>query len=152
MVETREEKIALKQAETGTDEAMIERLVRTFYAKIQTDPVLGPIFNEKITDWEPHLNRMCEFWSSATLKSGKYNGNPLPKHTDLAIDSRFFDYWLDLFAKTAAEICPPKAAAVFKEKSRLIASSLELGVAIKNGTLPIQGERYIDENLTLPEG
>ncbi len=147
----REEKIAKKQDETGITEGMIKTLVHTFYDKIRVDPVLGPIFNAEISDWDPHLETMCKFWSSATLKSGKYKGNPLRKHLTLGIDARFFDHWLELFAKTAKEICPPKAAQVFAEKSRLIAGSLELGVAIHNGTLPKTGERYINEDLILSE-
>ena len=117
---TREEKIAHKKKVTGIDETMIDRLVRTFYEKIQIDPVLGPIFNEHISDWEPHLLKMIDFWSSATLKSGKYNGNPMIIHNPMPIDSRFFDHWLELFCATAVETCPPQAAAIFKEKSKMI--------------------------------
>lgn len=148
MKQSRAEKIAKKQQETGIDEAMIKKLVHAFYDKIRTDALLGPIFNERISDWEPHLNRMCDFWSSATLKSGRYNGNPMMKHHPLPIDGRFFDHWLELFEQTAIEICPPNAAEVFKTKSRVIAQSLELGIAIKNGILPLKGERFIDDNLT----
>ena len=149
MTDKRAEKIAIKKAETGIDEAMIEKLVHAFYAKIKIDPFLGPIFNKHITDWDPHLARMCEFWSSATLKSGKYNGNPMAKHSPLPIDSRFFDHWLEMFAQTAAEVCPPKAAEIFASKSTLIAQSLELGIAINNGSLPIKGERYVNKSLTI---
>lgn len=146
----REEKIAKKQEETGIDEVMIDTLVRTFYDKIRIDPVLGPIFNNLIDDWEPHLLKMVDFWSSATLKSGKYKGNPLIKHMPMPIDARFFDHWLELFEKTAIEVCPPKAAAVFKQKSHMIAQSLELGIAVKNNALPVKGERYINEDLAFP--
>ena len=48
---------------TGIDEAMIERLVRGFYARIREDELLGPIFAARIADWEPHLQRMFAFWS-----------------------------------------------------------------------------------------
>lgn len=147
-MESRVEKIAKKKLETGIDETMIKELVHAFYEKIRKDTLLGPIFNERITDWEPHLNRMCDFWSSATLKSGRYNGNPMMKHHPLPIDSRFFDHWLELFEQTALEVCPPKAAEVFKTKSRLIAQSLELGIAIKNGMLPLKEERFINSDLT----
>ena len=51
-------------AHTGIDEAMIERLMRRFYEKIREDALLAPIFEARIADWEPHLRRMCEFWSS----------------------------------------------------------------------------------------
>lgn len=149
---TREEKIAHNKKETGIDDVMIDKLVRAFYQKIQIDPVLGPIFNNRIDDWEPHLLKMIDFWSSATLKTGKYNGNPMIIHNQIPIDSRFFDHWLALFAKTAAEICPPGPAEIFKEKAKLIAGSLELGIAINKGSLPLKGERFIDQSLEYTEG
>lgn len=48
---------------TGIDEAMIERLVRLFYQRIQAEPVLGPIFAARVTDWEHHIAKLCAFWS-----------------------------------------------------------------------------------------
>ena len=56
---------------TGIDEAMIERLVRAFYGRIRRDPLLAPVFAERIDDWEPHLQRMCAFWSSVALLTGR---------------------------------------------------------------------------------
>lgn len=49
------------QSDTGIDEAMIERLVRGFYARVRDGEVLGPICATKIDDWEPHLRKMCAF-------------------------------------------------------------------------------------------
>ena len=59
-------------ARTGITEPLIERLVREFYAKVRADAVLAPIFEARIEDWEPHLERMCAFWSSVALMSGRY--------------------------------------------------------------------------------
>jgi hemoglobin len=42
---------------------MIERLVRGFYARVLEDAVLGSVFASRIDDWQPHLARMCAFWS-----------------------------------------------------------------------------------------
>jgi hemoglobin len=50
-------------ARTGIDEAMIERLVHSFYAKIREDALLAPVFDARIRDWDLHLQRMCAFWS-----------------------------------------------------------------------------------------
>ena len=51
-------------------EDMIETLVRTFYARIADHATLGPIFAAEIDgDWEPHLKKMCSFWSSVMLKN-----------------------------------------------------------------------------------
>lgn len=128
--------------ETGIDEAMIERLVRGFYARVQADPLLGPVFAARIADWEPHLKRMCAFWSSVALMTGRYHGQPMRMHAPLPIDAGHFDRWLALFADTARELCPPTAAAHFIERAQRIAESLELGIAVSHGVMLGKGERY----------
>lgn len=140
-------------ARTGIDEAMIERLVRAFYDKVRDDALLGPVFEERIADWEPHLQRMCAFWSSVALMSGRYHGQPMEKHMPLPVDARHFDRWLELFAKTADEVCPPAAAAHFVERANRIATSLELGIAARNGILLKKAERLRrrDAQVFLPD-
>ena len=100
----------IRQA-TGIDEAMIERLVRRFYESVRADPLIGPVFAARIADWEPHLRRMMEFWSSVALMSGRYHGQPMQKHLPLPIQADHFDRWLTLFEQAASEVCPPAAAA-----------------------------------------
>ena len=131
------------QADTGIDEAMIERLVRGFYARVRDNDVIGPIFAAKIVDWEPHLQKMCAFWSSVALISGRYHGQPMAKHLPLPIDARHFDRWLALFEETARELCPPRAAEHFVMLARRIAESLELGIAGARGILLRKGERFV---------
>jgi hemoglobin len=127
---------------TGITEAMIEHLVRGFYAKVRTDALLAPVFDAKIADWEPHLKQMCAFWSSVALMTGRYHGAPMPKHLVLPVDAAHFDRWLKLFEETARELCPPQATAHFVERARRIAASLELGVAGANGVILGVGERF----------
>ena len=129
-------------ARTGIDDAMIDRLVRTFYAKVRADPLLGAVFDERIVNWEPHLQRMCAFWSSVALMSGIYHGQPMEKHLPLPVDGRHFDRWLSLFEDTAREVCSPQAAAHFIERAHRVAESLELGMARQAGTLLMKGERF----------
>jgi len=129
------------RAETGIDEAMIERLVRSFYDRVQADPLLGPVFAARIADWEPHLRQMFAFWGSVALMSGAYHGQPMRKHLPLPVDGRHFDRWLALFEATARAECPPKAADHFIERARRIAESIEMGVASVNGIMLARGER-----------
>jgi hemoglobin len=139
----RRERITAEICErTGITEAMIERLVRGFYAKVRLDPVLAPVFDARITDWEPHLQQMCAFWSSVALMSGRYHGTPMIKHLPLPVDAVHFDRWLALFEATAREICPGEAEAHFVERARRIAASLELGIASGQGVLLAPGERF----------
>ena len=142
MTERREQVVADIAARTGITEAMIERLVRNFYTKVRSDELLGPVFEARIADWEPHLAQMCAFWSSVALMSGRYHGAPMPKHLPLPVDAEHFDRWLGLFEATAEEVCPPEAQAHFVERARRIAASLELGVAGANGVLLGMGERF----------
>ncbi|MFN3559427.1 MAG: group III truncated hemoglobin [Brevundimonas sp.] len=130
------------RTETGIDEAMIDRLVETFYARVRDDALIGPIFAERVEDWGPHLAQMKLFWSSVALSTGVYQGRPMPKHLPLPIDATHFDRWLTLFEETANVVCPPIAAAHFMERARRIAESLELGVANANSVLLGPGERY----------
>ena len=128
-------------AETGIDEAMIERLVRAFYERVQADPLIGPVFAARITDWEPHLQQMFAFWSSVALMTGRYHGAPMQKHLPLPVDGRHFDRWLALFEATARDLCPPKAADHFVERAHRIAESLELGIAGVHGVMLMKGQR-----------
>ncbi len=139
---------------TGIDEAMIARLVQAFYGKVRQDALLGPVFDERIADWEPHLRRMGAFWSSVVLLSGRYHGQPMEKHLPLPVDSRHFDRWLALFEETAHDVCPPAAAAHFLERARRIAESLELGIAGRNDMLLMKGQRLVrpDTEVFLPSG
>jgi hemoglobin len=152
-VATRDQITAEIVERTGIDDAMIDRLVRGFYARVREDALIGPIFESRIADWEPHLQRMCEFWSSVALLTGRYHGQPMPRHMPLPIDGRHFDRWLALFAETARELCPPAAAEHFIERSQRIAQSLEMGVAMQHGVLLGKGERFhreLDEDSPSP--
>lgn len=136
------------RAQTGIDEDLIERVVREFYARIRVDALLGPIFEERIEEWEPHLQRMCAFWSSVALMTGTYHGQPMQKHLPLPVDAVHFDRWLELFEATTVDLCTPKAAEHFMERARRIAESLELGIAGKNGVILAKGERYRESEPT----
>ena len=122
-------------ARTGIDEAMIEALVRAFYTRVRQDPLIGPVFESRVHDWEAHMERLCAFWSSVALMSGRYHGQPMPVHLPLPIDTPHFDRWLEIFAATARDVCPPAAAAHFLERASRIADSLELGIAAQKGEI-----------------
>jgi hemoglobin len=131
----------LVAADTGIDRPLIERLVNTFYERVRADPILGPVFAARIVDWGPHLLRMYAFWSSVTLRTGDYHGRPMQAHAPLPVDAAHFDRWLALFAATADDICPPAAAALFKDRARTIAESLEMGISLHRGHMLAKGER-----------
>jgi hemoglobin len=120
---------------TGIDDAMIERLVRTFYARVQADPLIGPVFAARITDWDAHITKLCAFWSSVALMTGRYHGQPMQVHLRLPVAAEHFDRWIAIFETTADELCPPAAASHFIERARRIADSFELGIAGRDGKI-----------------
>ena len=125
----------------GVTEEMIHDLVHAFYARVRRDPELGPIFNGAIHDWDAHLAKLCDFWSSVLLMTGRFKGQPMAVHARLpGINEAHFERWLSLFAATAGEICPPEAAALFIARAEMIAESLQLGIAAHRGELPTRSD------------
>jgi hemoglobin len=120
---------------TGIDDAMIERLVRAFYARVQADPLIGPVFAARIEDWEAHIVKLCAFWSSVALMTGRYHGQPMQAHLELPVAAEHFDRWIAIFEATANELCPPAAATHFIDRARRIADSFELGMAGRRGRI-----------------
>lgn len=128
---------------TGLDEEVLRELVFRFYAKVRSDAMLGPVFAERISDWEPHLDRMVAFWSSVALMTGRYHGAPVPRHIGLPVTEAHFERWLDLFRETAQEICTPEGAEHVIERAERIARSLRMAVEdasrVRSGTVPSAG-------------
>jgi hemoglobin len=114
----------------GVDRAFIGRLVRAFYGRVRKDERLGPIFERHIAnDWEPHLEKMTDFWCSVILKTGTYQGRPVPAHLKLEeVVESDFEIWLGLFRQTARDLCAPDVAAAFIDRAERIAKSLSLAM------------------------
>lgn len=127
-MERRARIVAEMATKTGINDALIERVVRGFYGRIQADPLLGPIFASRIKEWEPHLRKMVEFWSSVTIMSGRYHGNPMAKHRDMPVSAQHFSRWLALFRETVSDLCPPEAQSYIIERAERIAQSLLMGI------------------------
>lgn len=121
----------------GVTEDMVRTLVHAFYDRARRDPEIGPIFEDNVGDWDAHLGKLCDFWSSVTLMTGRFHGMPMQAHARLpGLGPNHFARWLELFAETAEAVCPPAAAALFIDRSRRIARSLQLGIAVTRGDLP----------------
>ena len=117
-------------------ENSIKTLVDNFYQKVRKDSDLAPIFVTAIGEteeaWRSHLEHMYAFWSSIMLSSGRYQGNPIQKHSGLpSFDENLFVRWLELFAETATELHCSSIAEQYIEKSKRIAESLKLSLYYK---------------------
>lgn len=128
--EERRAEIQANVAALGIDEAFISTLVETFYDRVRVHPVLGPIFSDAVEDWDAHLPRMKDFWSSVALNSGRYGGKPVPVHQALSGVSRDdFTIWLGLFEATVRDLAgSEEAVTYFLERAQRIAKSLQLAM------------------------
>ena len=126
----RRAEIQARAAAMGIDEAFISRLVETFYGHVREDETLGPIFAGQVEDWDEHLPKMKDFWSSVALNSGRYAGKPVPAHRKLGgVSAADFTVWLSLFERTLKELAPsPEVVSYFMERAERIAKSLQLAM------------------------
>jgi hemoglobin len=122
----------------GVTEPMIRTVVHGFYDRVRADPVLSPIFEPIIGDrWTAHLAKMCDFWSSVLLMTGRFKGAPMAIHAAIPrLGPDHFERWLQLFQAAAEDSAPPEAAALFVAKARNIAESLQLSIAFTRGEFP----------------
>jgi len=99
----------------------IKTLVDQFYDKVRKDDLLGPVFDARIKDWQPHLNTMYNFWNMALFGERGYSGHPFSKHVDLPVDSMHFNRWLHLFMTTLNENFQGPVAAEAMQKASAVA-------------------------------
>ena len=106
----------------------ITTLVHAFYDGVRADPELGPVFDAAITDWEPHLARMVEFWRTVMLGSRNFQGNVYGKHMALSgVQPEHFQRWIALFQHTVDRLFEPAVAEEFRLVASRIAQSLQYG-------------------------
>jgi hemoglobin len=121
----------------GIDDSLVSELVEAFYGRIRAHQVLGPIFAVKVTTWESHLQRMKDFWASIAIESGRFHGNPMLKHMAIpGLEPVHFQMWLALWDETLSiTVSNPAAADLFRDRAQRIATSLQTGIALHNGSL-----------------
>ena len=108
-------------------EADIRLLVDGFYAKVNHDALLDPVFNGFAhVDWGQHLPKMYDFWSGLLLGTARYQGRPFPKHVPLPIDAAHFQRWVALFQATVDELFAGPKAEEAKLRGQAIAQVFEV--------------------------
>ena len=109
-------------------EREVHQLVHGFYAAVRGDPVLAPIFDRHIRDWDRHLATMVDFWSSALRGTARFRGAPMPKHAALpGLTAQLFQRWLKLFFETTAGLENARMGERANDLAVRIAESLWYG-------------------------
>ena len=112
------------------DEACLATLVDRFYDKVRVDPLLGPVFNPLVEDWDAHKVLMTSFWATVALRSGHYRGNPLARHQPLPIGAQHFRRWLVLWHETAGEVLGADSATLMTGYAERIGYGMRVGMGL----------------------
>jgi len=118
--------------------ADIFQLVTSFYDKVRANDVLGPFFNETITDWDTHLEHLTTFWESSLFMTRqlehKYQGDPLAAH--VKVDKRYnhsitemhFGIWLNLWYETLEALFEGEITENAKRRARKMGTFMYLKI------------------------
>lgn len=112
------------------DEAHLATLIDRFYEKVRADPMLGPVFNAAVHDWEEHRRTLVSFWSSVALGTQSYRGSPMSAHRPHPIRGEHFDHWLELWRETAREVLEEEDAGRMIDYAERIGRSLRMGLGL----------------------
>ncbi len=122
-------------------EQEIATLVHAFYATVRRDAVLGPVFDAHVHDWDTHLAKMVDFWSSVLRGTARYRGTPMPRHAALpGLSPALFQRWLALFRETTRTLGNEPMRAQADALAQRIAQSLWLGYQLHRApeALPVE--------------
>ena len=141
----------MANADDVLNENLIRKVVFGFYDRVRADPLLAPVFDSAIAadQWPHHLERMCDFWSSILLRTGRFQGRPMQKHLALpGLSDAHFHRWLVLFRQTVRELCSPPVAERFLERALMIAQSFRLSLAMQAGRSTLDVAPIVEADLT----
>ena len=99
-------------------------LVERFYEKVRMDEEIGPVFNQIITDWPAHLDKITDFWNQHIFGVQAYQGNPIEVHNQVdatmhhQITAHNFGTWLFYWIQTLDELYEGDKVDLLKFKAR----------------------------------
>ncbi|HEU4976610.1 MAG TPA: group III truncated hemoglobin [Baekduia sp.] len=103
-----------------------ERLVRAFYERAMTDPMIGYLFTDIAKlDLEAHIPVITSFWETILLGAQTYSGGAFRTHAELDAKSPLrgahFDRWVVLWTATVDELFAGPVAEQAKAHARRVA-------------------------------
>ena len=105
-----------------------ERLVRAFYGKAMSDPVIGWLFTDVARlDLEAHVPQITSFWETVLLGTKSYAGTPFEPHARLHAKANLraghFGRWLALWGETVDELFAGEHAELAKAHALRVAQA-----------------------------
>jgi hemoglobin len=117
-----------------TTRADCERLVRAFYGRALTDPVIGFIFTDVAhLDLEAHVPRITSFWETVLLGAQSYGGGAFAPHAlinrQVRLRAGHFERWLWLWHTTVDELFRGEHAELAKAHATRVAGAFHRRLA-----------------------
>lgn len=123
---------------TEVDRASVEKMVRSFYAMLIKDDLVGPFFAKALGDdlkndkWYEHFRTLDNFWLMMMTGEKGYMGDPFLPHVFIGkLTEETFARWLELFSKHVHSQFIPEIADKFDKKAEILAKKfmefLEIG-------------------------
>jgi hemoglobin len=111
-----------------------ERLVRSFYGRALTDPVIGWLFTDVAhLDLEAHVPRIASFWETILLDARSYGGGAFAPHAALNARAQLraghFERWLWLWQQTVDELFDGERAQLAKAHATRVAGAFHQRLA-----------------------
>jgi hemoglobin len=105
-----------------------EQLVRAFYSRALTDPMIGWIFVDVAKlDLDEHVPVIASFWETILLGSRTYRGGAFRPHADLhmkaGLRAGHFERWLALWRATVDELFAGERAELAKAHAVRVAQA-----------------------------
>ena len=103
-----------------------ERLVRAFYGRALTDPIIGYLFTDIANlDLEAHVPKIAAFWETVLLGARSYRGGAFAPHAVLHMKAplrrEHFERWLWLWHATVDELFAGERAELAKNHANRVA-------------------------------
>jgi hemoglobin len=127
-----------------SNRADCERLVRAFYARALTDPIIGWIFTDVAKlDVEAHVPEIASFWETILLGAQSYRGGAFRPHAELHMKVRLraghFERWLVLWRETVDSLFEGERAELAKSHATRVARAFYGRLEVISAATPAGG-------------
>jgi hemoglobin len=124
-----------------------EALVRAFYSRAMTDPLIGFIFVDVAKlDLEAHVPKIASFWETILLGTPTYRGGAFRPHAEIHLQvglrQGHFERWLQIWHATVDELFAGPRAQLAKAHADRVASAFLQRLS----SLPAPGDPLPGEN------
>ena len=121
-----------------------ETLVRAFYGRALTDPIIGFLFTDVAKlDLEAHVPRIASFWETILLGARSYGGGAFGPHARLhgkvPLREGHFARWLALWTATVDELFTGPRADLAKAHANRVAGAFHRRLETMSAPPPAGG-------------